>query len=262
MISNFGRIGSMKFSQGDTLREAITGFIEIIKKTESYIGSLDFTQISFSLKEDGSPVSSLDIAIENFVQSELAVALPDFKLIGEESEFPSLTTGNYLVVDPIDGTENFISGIPIWGTGFALIVQNNLVASWIFFPEISISVHSKLLREELDLPIHAMRKPFGISRVRGFSSNTEWGHVSANLHGEIRVFGCSLFNILLASEGAISYKSSEKGVRLWDVLPAALFALESGKLVLINGEDYRGQFLDPNLRFVVEISESKAGSSR
>jgi myo-inositol-1(or 4)-monophosphatase len=252
----------MTFSHNDSLHHVIAGFIEVIKKTETYIGSLDFTRVSFSLKDDGSPVSNLDIAIENFVYSELAVVLPDFKLIGEESDFPSLASGNYLVVDPIDGTENFISGIPIWGTGFALVVENKLVASWIFFPEISISVYSKLLREALRLPNHSIRKPFGISRVRGFSSNTEWSNVSSNLEGEIRVFGCSLFNILLASQGAISYKSSEKGVRLWDILPAALFALESGKMVLINGEEYRGQFLDPNLRFVVEISELKASGSR
>ena len=82
-VFNFGRIDSMTFSQNDFLYDAIAGFIEIIKKTEAYICSLDFTQVSFSLKEDGSPVSNLDISIENFVHSELAVVLPDFNLIGE-----------------------------------------------------------------------------------------------------------------------------------------------------------------------------------
>jgi hypothetical protein len=49
------------------------------------------------------------------------------------------------------------------------------------------------------------------------------------------------------------YKSSENGVRIWDILPAALIALENGKVVLVNGKDYRGEFLDPNFRYVVEI---------
>jgi hypothetical protein len=50
-----------------------------------------------------------------------------------------------------------------------------------------------------------------------------------------------------------TFKSSSKGVRLWDIAPAVLVALESGKNVKINGEDYFGEFLNPAHRFMVEI---------
>ena len=98
-----------------------------------------------------------------------------------------------------------------------------------------------------------LRGPLRRSRVAAYSSNSAWGAVVADFRDEIRVFGCSLFNLILAATSSVNFKSSSKGVRLWDIVPAALVALEYGKSVIINGEEYFGKFLNPNLRFVVEI---------
>ncbi len=243
----------MTFSDDEVSKGFISNFLLLIQNLENFLSSENLSEVQFLLKKDGSPVSDLDVKIENFVRSQACSLLPKFQLIGEESELPTFWAENYLVVDPIDGTENFVSGIPIWGIGLALIINNKLVASWIHFPEISMSVYSQELRERLTVPPLNPRKPLGKTRVRGYSSNTNWNVEGLTLAGEVRVFGCSLFNILLASQGAIHYKSSTNGVRIWDILPSALIALESGRRVLINGRDYHGEFLDPNFRYMVEI---------
>jgi myo-inositol-1(or 4)-monophosphatase len=205
------------------------------------------------MKNDGSPVGDLDVAIENFVIKQLPALLPGFQFIGEESIFPVEWNGNYVVVDPVDGTENYVSGIPIWGTGIALFVDNQLAASWVSFPEIKMEMASRALDGFLVENFRGFRGPLKESRVSAYSSNSNWEMIAKDFPEEIRVFGCSLFNLSLAATSSITFKSSSKGVRLWDIVPAALVALESGKKVKINGEEYFGKFLNPNFRFVVEI---------
>jgi len=241
------------YSSPNLAEDTITGFARLIIKIREFIQDQDFRLGNYIMKNDGSPVGDLDIAIENFILEQLPVLLPGFQLIGEESLFPTEWNGNYVVVDPVDGTENYVSGIPIWGTGIALFVDNQLAASWVSFPEINMGFASKALDGFLVENFRAFRGPLKESRVSAYSSNSNWEMVAKDFPEEIRVFGCSLFNLSLAATSSITFNSSGKGVRLWDIVPAALVALESGRKVKINGEEYYGEFLNPNFRFVVEI---------
>jgi myo-inositol-1(or 4)-monophosphatase len=234
--------------------EIIYSFKLLIDDLNRYITLQDFNDFEFDLKNDDSPVSDLDFMIEAFFRKKAATYLPKFQVIGEEFPFSSTIEGNYLVIDPIDGTENFISGIPIWGVGVALFFEDRLLASWVNFPEISLEFSSSRLRELTGDPKMVARKPLGMSRVVAYSSNSNWRQLKKKFPKEIRVFGSSLFNLMLASVGAVDYVSSRPGVKIWDFAPCVLFALESGKSVTINGEEYFGQFLDPNIRYLVEIS--------
>ena len=243
----------MKYLNPKVTQETIAGFAEVIRRLKEFMRRQDLRSGNYETKSDGSPVGDLDVAIENFIQSQMQQLLPGFQLIGEESPLPLDWSGNYLVVDPVDGTENYVSGIPIWGTGIALFVNDLLAASWVSFPEIGMGYTSKALDGLLLENSRAFRGPLKDSRVAAFSSNSNWDEVVKDFPEEVRVFGCSLFNLTLAATSSVTFKSSSKGVRLWDIVPAALVALESGKKVRINGEEYFGEFLDPNLRFVVEI---------
>ena len=243
----------MTYSSPNLAEDTIVGFAQLIVQLREFIQRQDFRGGNYVIKNDGSPVGDLDIAIENFIVQQLSVLLPGFQLIGEESQFPVEWNGNYVVVDPVDGTENYVSGIPIWGTGIALFVENQLAASWVLFPEINMGIASKALDGFLVENFGVFRGPLKESRVAAYSSNSNWEMVAKDFPEEIRVFGCSLFNLSLAATSSIAFKSSNKGVRLWDIVPAALVALESGKKVKINGEEYYGKFLNPNFRFVVEI---------
>ena len=241
------------YSSPNLAKDTIASFAKLIFQVKEFIQSQDFRCGNYVVKNDGSPVGDLDVAIENFILLQLPVLLPGFQLIGEESQFPAEWNGNYVVVDPVDGTENYVSGIPIWGTGIALFVDNQLAASWVSFPEINMGIASKALDGFLVENFGTFRGPLKESRVAAYSSNSNWEMVAKDFPEEIRVFGCSLFNLSLAATSSITFNSSSKGVRLWDIVPAALVALESGKKVKINGEEYFGKFLNPNYRFVVEI---------
>jgi myo-inositol-1(or 4)-monophosphatase len=231
----------------------VNGFASVINRLDEFIEIQDLQRGDYKVKMDGSPVGDLDLMIENFIGDQVQELLPGFQLIGEESPLPVDWNGNYLVVDPVDGTENYVSGIPIWGTGLALFVNNQLSASSVTFPEIGMGYASQIMKGLIRKELGKFRGPLSFSRVEAYSSNSSWGEVASDFPEEIRVFGCSLFNLILAATTSVTFKSSSKGVRLWDIAPAVLVALESGKNVKINGEDYFGEFLNPAHRFMVEI---------
>jgi myo-inositol-1(or 4)-monophosphatase len=243
----------MSYLSPETPAEIVDGFVSIINRMNQFIVTQDLQSGDYKVKQDDSPVGELDVAIENFVELQMREFLPGFQMIGEESPLPSQWKGNYLIIDPVDGTENYVSGIPIWGTGLAIFANNQLVASYVSFPEIGMGYSSKVLTGLIQDDSKGFRGPLRRSRVEAYSSNSAWDIVVSDFRDEIRVFGCSLFNLILAATSSVNFKSSSKGVRLWDIVPAALVALEYGKSVRINGEEYFGEFLDPNLRFVVEI---------
>jgi histidinol-phosphatase len=72
-------------------------------------------------KPDLTPVTEADTAVERTLRDRLAVARPGDAIVGEE--FGSSEAGDQgrrWIVDPIDGTKNYVRGIPVWATLLAL----------------------------------------------------------------------------------------------------------------------------------------------
>lgn len=73
----------------------------------------DFTVES---KPDLSPVTEVDRAVEQHMSDVLATRRPDDALLGEEYGSRGDDTGHRWIIDPIDGTKNFVRGVPVWAT--------------------------------------------------------------------------------------------------------------------------------------------------
>ncbi|MEO3973478.1 histidinol-phosphatase [Streptomyces sp. CAU 1734] len=71
-------------------------------------------------KPDRTPVTDADTAVEAAVREALASVRPDDAFAGEETG-GSVTAGRTWMVDPVDGTKNFLRGIPVWATLIALL---------------------------------------------------------------------------------------------------------------------------------------------
>jgi|LakMenE01Jun11ns_1017448.scaffolds.fasta_scaffold9815381_2 myo-inositol-1(or 4)-monophosphatase len=215
----------------------------------------NFSIKSMNLKLDQSPVSSVDLAIQSRVSELMSKYLGDTILVSEEELIPAgwISERNFLVLDPVDGTENFISGVPIWATGLAFFENRKILASAIFFPEMNMLAKTNNVGFENEVMFTPFRTSHATTRIKGFSSNSDWENQINEFGIENRIFGSSLFNLTLAANGVIEYKSSTKGVRFWDIAPALAIALEKNMEVVINGEPYVGQILDPNSRFVTTI---------
>jgi len=81
------------------------------------------TPIPVDDKEDRTPVTGADRAAEQAVRDLIAKRHPDHGMIGEEFGGFRVDARFVWVVDPIDGTKSFISGVPLFGTLIALLAD-------------------------------------------------------------------------------------------------------------------------------------------
>ena len=72
-------------------------------------------------KPDNTPVTDADRAVETAIREALATHRTSDGLVGEEFGSDKGGSGRYWVIDPIDGTKNFMRGVPTWATLIALI---------------------------------------------------------------------------------------------------------------------------------------------
>ena len=86
-------------------------------------------------KQDGSPVSEADQAIEAMAREIVGRRVPGLGVYGEE-EGETKPTGNdaRLIIDPIDGTRNFVRGIPVFASLLAIEEAGRLVAGVVSAP--------------------------------------------------------------------------------------------------------------------------------
>lgn len=84
-------------------------------------------------KADLTPVSDADHAVEDAVRRTLGRARPRDAVLGEERGSSGWGPRRW-VVDPIDGTKNFVRGVPVWATLIALMVDDAVVAGVVSAP--------------------------------------------------------------------------------------------------------------------------------
>ncbi|MGN6743087.1 MAG: inositol monophosphatase family protein, partial [Amnibacterium sp.] len=89
--------------------------------------------LRITTKPDRTPVTDADQAIEQALRAALADARRDDGVLGEEYGGEPLP-GRQWIIDPIDGTTNFLRGLPIWATLIALAVDGEPVLGVVSAP--------------------------------------------------------------------------------------------------------------------------------
>ena len=99
-----------------------------------------FNQVGHSVKDDGSLVTEADVAMQQAMTHYLSEQWPQYALLGEEmtaTEQQKILDENkqgLWVLDPLDGTTNFASGVPIFSVSLALLIDNEVVLGLIYDP--------------------------------------------------------------------------------------------------------------------------------
>ncbi|PJN94414.1 inositol monophosphatase, partial [Amaricoccus sp. HAR-UPW-R2A-40] len=92
-------------------------------------------QLQVSSKGPGDFVSKADIRAEQLIREELTEARPNYGWLGEESkEVKGADPTRRWIVDPLDGTTNFLHGLPHWSISIALEHKGEVVAGVIYDP--------------------------------------------------------------------------------------------------------------------------------
>lgn len=219
-------------------------FLELKDFITDQLPALQSRRYEISWKDDGSPVTSADIFLENEIRGWLASRLPGMTFIGEESwrAGQGISEGWVAVLDPIDGTENFCSGLKEWGTSLSIWKSGSHYGSMLMMPELGEFMTTG------SIPLVPR------SRVVGFSSSytADIGKGLAE-NAEGRIMGCAVYNLFNVIRGAFSQFINPKGAYSWDLLAGVALAREAGCDVKVDDKKYDGKFLQPGQRYRVDI---------
>lgn len=196
-------------------------------------------------KEDGSYVSKGDLLCEKLIKNYLQDNHPDFYLVSEETPEENLLNikqNNILILDPIDGTENFVSGLKEWGVAVCVYSNQQHVESMLALPELN----EYIISGDKFVPFE--------SRIYGLSSSLTKADLLQLEEGyEYRIIGCCVYNMFNVVKGAYKVFENPKGAYVWDIIPGLNLALENGLTVTVNNKKYNGELLEPNKKYIFKI---------
>jgi histidinol-phosphatase len=123
----------MSTSFTDDLRLAHVLADDADSLTTTRFKALDLHVVS---KPDLTPVTDADRSVEDGIRRTLSRARPRDAVVGEEMGASGHSQRRW-VVDPIDGTKNFMRGVPVWATLIALMVDDEVVVGCVSAPQLN-----------------------------------------------------------------------------------------------------------------------------
>ena len=94
--------------------------------------------IRFEEKTDGSPVTIADRECERLIASLVEEHFPDDGLLGEEGARKESSTGRRWIIDPIDGTRDFVRGNPLWAVLIGFEVAGEVEGGFAYLPAMNL----------------------------------------------------------------------------------------------------------------------------
>lgn len=190
---------------------------------------------------DTDPVSAADIAAEDAIRALLAERRPGDAILGEEGGLSSGPTGLRWVVDPLDGTVNYLYGIPQWAVSVAVDDGTDTLAGVVFNPVSGERFFATASGGAFlgDVPL----RPGAVDRLdralvaTGFGYDAdvraEQGAVAAKLLPRIRDLrraGAAALDLCAVACGRVD-AYYERGVKPWDIAAGVLLCQRVGLAV-------------------------------
>jgi histidinol-phosphatase len=199
-------------------------------------GALD---LHVDTKPDLTPVTDADRGAETTLREILAEQRPDDVVLGEEFGGTAVFTGRQWVLDPIDGTKNFVRGVPVWATLIALLIDGVPTVGVVSAP----ALHRRWWAGNGDGAFTSFagdERRISVSAVDDVSSasltysdlTTVWGERRAHFVEltdavwRVRGYG-DFWSYCLVAEGAVDI-AVEPEVKLWDLAPLDVLVREAG----------------------------------
>lgn len=219
-------------------------------------------QLQVSQKGPADFVSNADTKSEKILRDELTRARPAFGFMAEESTTAKPDTEFYWVIDPLDGTTNFLHGIPHWAVSIGLAKGDQIVAGVVYEPVrdemfwcergsgafLNASRLRVSGREKLEQSLIATGIPFKGHESPEFM--TELQNVAPKVAG-IRRMGAASLDLAYVAAGR--YEGYwERNLKAWDIAAGAALVMEAGGSIspFVRGDNpvFKGDILASNQR--------------
>lgn len=238
----------------EQLHEIETAAVELAWGAGRILSEQFGKQLSIEYKDKNQldPVTSADKATQEYLVREITRLFPSHGILGEEGSEETDSKGpapDFLwVLDPLDGTTNFLNGLPVYASSIGILHRGRPVAGALYIPWPSSGgafvLHcrqgggSKFTLSEggpgEPVSVYASEKPVG-NRLIGlpgfFVQTTRFGKPVGRNPGELRTTGSIAYELAMTACGVLQY-AIIGAPRMWDMLAGVIAVQEAGGTVM------------------------------
>jgi myo-inositol-1(or 4)-monophosphatase len=230
----------IKKKQVEHGRPELQDLICLVKRASKQIITRDRVSLETDLKRDGSLVTEVDEGMQALLKDQLESRWPDYGFIGEEMTYDDQVRvcdeceDGYWVLDPLDGTTNFISGFLFFGVSLALVIGGSPVLAVIYDP-----VRDECFSAQTGCGAHLNDRKLqtpSTSTLDSCIANIDYKRLVGDLSSQLvrcppyrsqRNLGSSVLEWCWLASGRIQLYL-HGGQKLWDFAAGYLILLEAG----------------------------------
>ena len=227
--------------------------IKIIKKAGKILkkGYYSNKDVTFKAKKD--LVTKYDVAVENYLKEKFTKKFKEFNIIAEESDNANVEFNNSIIIDPIDGTTNFVNGVPHTAISVGVYKDKKPYLAIVYNPildelyEAKIGkgafLNGKQLKVSDETELQKALLATGFPYTSG-SNEDDLNDVVKKIKDilplcqDLRRLGSASIDLCLVARGTFE-GYYEMNLKPWDVSAGVLILSEAGgKITNINGGEY------------------------
>jgi len=237
------------YQDGSLLAEIEALAVEIARGGGAILGRYFGSTLEIEYKDENKtdPVTVADKESQTYLAGAISERFPDHGIVGEEDEDETeerAAAPDFVwVLDPLDGTKNFLNGMPVYACSIGVLHRGEPVAGAIYLPwpgeAAGVVAHARkgggafVDGEPAHMPDAA--EPVGNRLVALPGSFGAAFRFSKPMHGkvgELRNTGSIAYDMAMVARGVLQY-SLTGSPRLWDVAGGAALVKEAGGVVMV-----------------------------
>ena len=236
---------------------------EMARGAGELLGTHFGNTLDVQYKDEGKsdPVTNADTESQGYLKRAIVEHFPDHAILGEEDQDQDDSPAQDFVwaLDPLDGTKNFMNGLPVYACSVGVMHRGVPVVGAVFLPwpngSGGVVLHARRGGGAFvgDKRISVMQSdgPQGSSLVAlpgYFGGAYRFGKPMRGKVGDLRVTGSSAYELAMIARGVLQY-SVTTGPYLWDVAGGVVLVMEAGGLVMRGQRPSGLRALLPSMRW-------------
>lgn len=204
--------------------------------------------VEYKDKARQDPVTAADKETQAYLERRIAERFPEHGILGEEDDASAdgdrLAPDILWVLDPLDGTTNFMNGLPVYASSIGVLYRGVAVAGAVYIPWPSASgngivVHCRTgggaFANGEPVSVYQTEKPRGdrlVGLPGSFGASTRVGKgLKGQPLGQLRVTGSIAYELAMTAMGVLQF-AVIGAPRMWDMLGGAVAVQEAGGTVM------------------------------
>ena len=212
-------------------------------------------------------VTQVDKQSESYLQDKIKTNFPEHGFLGEESGYMGRKDSEYCwIIDPLDGTHNFIHGIPIFAVSIALCHQERTILGVVYAPYLDEMYHAilgggaylgdKKLQVSSETKLSGCFLASGFPYDKGTHPDNNLAYVNElvpQIRG-LRRLGAAAYDLALVAAGYLD-GYWELNLKIWDIAAGRLLVEEAGGEVLNWKPERKVAILAGNKKICKKLSD-------